>query len=100
VPASATTGSFILSTWNRIEFICWRLGTGGRFIAVCSAIHHKPLTMHQRAGCSGRRVACGLVVAAIGDCGLMLKFYVRHGSLAARTEIISLTTSDGPLTVV
>ena len=49
--------------------------------------------MHELNTCSGRRVACDLTVTAVADCGLLLA----TAPHAARTEVISLTILDGPL---
>ena len=57
--------------------------------------------MHELDSCSGRRIACDLTVAcllaknfgAVADCGLLLA----TAPHAARTEVISLTILDGPL---
>jgi hypothetical protein len=39
------------------------------------------------------------LVAAVADCGLLLKCSTRHRPHAARAEVINLTIFNGPLTV-
>jgi hypothetical protein len=58
--------------------------TGGSTISP----YRKPLTMHERF-VRGRRVACGLVVAVVADCGLLLKCSARQCSLRGKTFGVS-----------